>query len=229
MAISFLNQTQTANNYILFTGVSQIYSQAAGFSFWFYPTVVNGSNAILSLYATANGWTLKCSIDSSTGKFVISTYSGYGLTSMSSLSNYNLNAWNHVFFTYSGSSTVQLFLNDDAGAIDTNMAGPYDFDRILLGAAYDYNTSSIVPEFEGRIAEIHTFAGRASSSTLFTPLRKTLYKGIHHPLVKSYGSNSFAYVYIPCLREAKNLRDTTSTVVSTGTNISAAPHVRRYG
>jgi len=228
MAISFLNQTQTANNYILFTGVSTVYQGAGGFSFWFYPTVVSGSKAILSLYNSSDGSTIKFSLDSSTSKFVVSTYFSFGSYSMSSLSNYNLNSWNHVFLIQTGSSTLEVFLNDDAGSVDTEIYGPFGIDRILLGAAYDYNTSSIVPEFEGRIAEIHAFFGRSSTPTI-NPLKQALYKGINYPLVKSYGSNAYALTYIPCLREAKNLRGSTSTVVSTGTNISAAPHVRRYG
>ena len=219
MAISFLNQSGASDDYVQGAYDNTVFSNPALFTIncWVYPITVAGTLQAATLHNTTNDHRWSLCLNSVTGKAVFQAFDTV-VTPVSSTTDYTLNAWNMLTGVSNFSSSRTIYLNGGGSATNTSNRRMTKAEKWLLGA--NYASGAIAPTWEGYIAEFAYWEGVLTADDI-----NALYKGVKASQVNPNNLR----VYFPGIRNYSDLKATTTTITSAGTNLTVVPHVRRYG
>lgn len=219
MAISFLNQSGASDDYVQGAYDNTVFSNPAWFTIncWVYPITVAGTLQAVTLHNTTNDNRWSLGLNSVTGKAVFQAFDT-SLASAASTTNYTANAWNMITGVGNFSANRTIYLNGGGSATNTVNKRLTKANTWLLGA--NYATGAIAPTWEGYIAEFAYWEGTLTEDDI-----NALYKGVKASQVNPNNLK----VYFPGIRNYTDLKATTTTITTAGTNLAIVPHVRRYG
>ena len=143
--------------------VSTAYNFTGDFTMeaWVYPTVINANNTIAAQWVTGNLSFLFKIVTGS--RLYIACYPGSSVTVQGTSTTVNLNQWNHVAVTRSG-TTVKLFVNGIADATTGTVSG-----SLTSGTPLTVGSTAATEYFTGYISNLRIINGTALYTAAFTP------------------------------------------------------------
>jgi len=170
------NAWETITGSYPFTGGSSVITQSLGavsnisINLWFKPTFTNVAMlAELGQAAENYGYHYTMMEINEFGYLTGRVWDGIGVTRVTTSTTVNLNAWNHVYFSYS-SGTQSISLNGDSPASTSITRDPPTNSFIGLGS-YDITYITTTNRYRGRFNDLSISTSGAPSN--FSSTRAT--------------------------------------------------------